>query len=97
MQPTGGTVALAMDEVTLIAEIAAREASPKLKIAGVTLGFGAAFAREQLDNTVHTRDELQLLSGAPVLGAIPRMDLAPIGANGHGRKGAPLHARLVDE
>ena len=34
-------MALTMDEVTLIAEIAAREASPKLKIAGVTLG-GAA-------------------------------------------------------
>jgi len=34
-------VSLTMDEVTQIAEIAAREASPQLKIAGVTLG-GAA-------------------------------------------------------
>jgi tyrosine-protein kinase Etk/Wzc len=68
-------------------------------MAGLTLGVGAAFTRDQLDDTVHTRDELQLLAGTPVLGAIPRIALAANGSNGARRRGktAPDHARLVDE
>jgi len=69
-------------------------------MAGVALGFGAAFARDQLDDTVHTRDELQFLAGTPVLGAIPRIDMQPAGSNGsHRRKRGvePAFARVVDE
>lgn len=42
---------------------------------GLALGAGAAFFRETLDTTIHTRDELQALNGAvPVLGMIPKID-----------------------
>ncbi len=41
---------------------------------GLVLSAGAAFAREHLDTSVRTRDDLRLaLAGAPVLGTIPRM------------------------
>jgi capsular exopolysaccharide synthesis family protein len=50
---------------------------------GMVLGVGGAVAREQLDNTVRTRDELQLLAGAPVLGSIPRID-APLPGDENG-------------
>ena len=41
---------------------------------GLALGCGVAFAREQLDNTIRNRDELQEASGAiPVLGLVPRI------------------------
>ncbi|MGQ0560344.1 MAG: GumC family protein [Gemmatimonadota bacterium] len=43
-------------------------------ILGVTLGGVIAFVRENLDTTIHTREELQTESGAiPVLGLIPRI------------------------
>jgi capsular exopolysaccharide synthesis family protein len=43
-------------------------------ILGTVLGFGAAFAREQMDTLVRTRDDLRLASGAiPILGTIPRI------------------------
>jgi capsular exopolysaccharide synthesis family protein len=46
---------------------------------GLALGCGVAFAREQLDNTIRNREELQEASGAiPVLGLVPR--IATVGA-----------------
>jgi tyrosine-protein kinase Etk/Wzc len=45
-------------------------------MAGMVLGVGSAVAREQIDDTVHSRDELQLVGRVPVLGAIPRLDTA---------------------
>ncbi|HSJ06176.1 MAG TPA: polysaccharide biosynthesis tyrosine autokinase, partial [Longimicrobiales bacterium] len=45
-------------------------------MAGMVLGVGSAVAREQIDDTVHSRDELQLVGRVPVLGAIPRLDAA---------------------
>ena len=49
---------------------------------GIALGGGIAFVRENLDTTIHTREQLQFESGAvPVLGLIPRIrDVA--GTNG---------------
>jgi tyrosine-protein kinase Etk/Wzc len=43
-------------------------------MAGMVLGVGSAITREQLDDTVHSRDELQAIASVPVLGAIPRLD-----------------------
>ena len=44
---------------------------------GIMLGTGLAFAREQLDNTIRSREELQELSGdVPVLGLVPRIQLS---------------------
>ncbi|HJR52598.1 MAG TPA: polysaccharide biosynthesis tyrosine autokinase [Gemmatimonadota bacterium] len=40
---------------------------------GLVVGIGAAFGREHLDNTVHTVDEVEALTGVPVLGMIPHM------------------------
>ena len=40
---------------------------------GLVVGIGAAFAREHLDNTIHTVDEVETLTGVPVLGMIPHM------------------------
>jgi capsular exopolysaccharide synthesis family protein len=45
-------------------------------ILGTVLGFGAAFAREQMDTRLRTREDLRTASGAlPVLGTIPRITL----------------------
>jgi tyrosine-protein kinase Etk/Wzc len=44
-------------------------------VLGLIMGFGVAFGREHMDDTIHTREELQALtSGAPVLGLIPNID-----------------------
>jgi len=40
---------------------------------GLLVGIAAAFGREHLDNTIHTVDEVELLTGVPVLGMIPHM------------------------
>lgn len=40
---------------------------------GLMLGVGAAFTRELSDRTVHTRDDVSALTGATVLGLIPRI------------------------
>lgn len=43
-------------------------------ILGLILGVGAAFTREYMDDTVHTREDMQgATRGAPVLGMIPRI------------------------
>jgi capsular exopolysaccharide synthesis family protein len=51
---------------------------PKLNIAlgllsGLLLGLGLAFLREALDQKINSSDELQRVSGLPVLGMIPRL------------------------
>lgn len=41
---------------------------------GLVMGVAAAFMKETLDTTIHTREELQVESGSvPVLGTIPRI------------------------
>src|SRR5205085_1350123 len=34
---------------------------------------GPSFARETMDQTVHTKEDVQLVTGAPILGLIPRI------------------------
>lgn len=76
-------------------------------ILGVALGGGLAFVRENLDTTIHTREELQSEMGiVPVLGLIPRITDASAATNGRGsvwklrtspvaRSAALLRSRLV--
>jgi tyrosine-protein kinase Etk/Wzc len=46
---------------------------------GVMMGVGLAFAREHLDDTIRSRDELAQLSGMiPVLGLVPRIHQMPV-------------------
>ena len=40
-------------------------------LSGLLLGISLAFAREYIDQSVHTRNELQAIAGNPVLGLIP--------------------------
>ena len=40
---------------------------------GLLVGVAAAFGREHLDDTIHTVDEVEALTGVPVLGMIPHM------------------------
>ncbi|MGQ0814191.1 MAG: polysaccharide biosynthesis tyrosine autokinase [Gemmatimonadota bacterium] len=50
---------------------------------GVVLGALAAYIREHLDTTIHTREELQIESGmVPVLGMIPRIEVQTVNGNG---------------
>jgi len=42
-------------------------------VLGLALGVGAAFFRERMDERVRGREELEVQSGAPVLGFIPRI------------------------
>jgi tyrosine-protein kinase Etk/Wzc len=53
--------------------------------AGGLLGVGIAFTREYLDDTVHTREDVQLATGVPVLGTIPR-----IRESANGKRGSPV-------
>ncbi|HUP88762.1 MAG TPA: polysaccharide biosynthesis tyrosine autokinase, partial [Longimicrobiales bacterium] len=64
-------------------------------ILGIALGGSVAFVRENLDTTIHTREELQLESGTvPVLGLIPRIrDTA--GTNGSRRMPWPMRTTSV--
>jgi capsular exopolysaccharide synthesis family protein len=71
---------------------------------GLLLGVGGSVLRDQMDGTVRTRDELQLLVGLPVLGAIPRIDALVEPANGarklRRRDAAPAEgvtARFVED
>lgn len=65
---------------------------------GLTLGLGIAGARDYLDETVHTREDLNRLTGLPVLGLIPRIRGS---LNGNGsragllKKDKPVRERLV--
>ncbi len=53
-------------------------------VVGLTLSAGAAFTREHLDTTLHTREDLQTLTGMPVLGLIPRIGAPAANGNGGG-------------
>lgn len=58
---------------------------------GGVMGVGVAALRDYLDDTVHTREDVSLATGAsPVLGLIPRIRQAGPGA------GNPLSASLLD-
>ncbi len=65
---------------------------------GLTLGLGLAAARDYLDETVHTREDLSKLTGLPVLGLIPRIRGS---LNGNGsragfmKRDKPVQERLV--
>ncbi|MDP2958892.1 MAG: polysaccharide biosynthesis tyrosine autokinase, partial [Longimicrobiales bacterium] len=67
-------------------------------VLGGMLGVGIAFLREYLDETVHTREDVQAATrGAPVLGMIPRIRKA-VGSSGRAAQaGTPgeLNSRLV--
>jgi tyrosine-protein kinase Etk/Wzc len=68
-------------------------------VVGLSLGVGIAFAREHMDTSVRSREELQNVTGVPVLGTIPRIAQAVTGNGGVGRtrtggRGA-LQSRLV--
>ena len=45
-------------------------------IAGLILGVAASFAREFADTSIHSRRDVQNLTGAPVLGLLPKMQSA---------------------
>ncbi len=55
---------------------------------GLVLGVGGAYTRERLDDTVNTRDDIQAVTGVPVLGLIPRIRRAHVAeaviGDGHG-------------
>ncbi|HEY7472839.1 MAG TPA: polysaccharide biosynthesis tyrosine autokinase [Gemmatimonadota bacterium] len=40
---------------------------------GLIVGIAVAFGREHMDDTIHTVDEVEALTGVPVLGMIPHM------------------------
>ena len=64
-------------------------------VLGGMLGVGIAFTREYLDDTVHTREDIQQSAGAPVLGMIPRIREAQVnGRRPSGHEGG-LAERLV--
>lgn len=44
--------------------------------AGLLLGVAAAFVRESADKNIHSRADVQMTTRLPVLGLIPRIDLA---------------------
>lgn len=64
-------------------------------ILGIALGGSVAFVRENLDTTIHTREELQLESGTvPVLGLIPRIR-DTVATNGARRMPWPMRTTPV--
>jgi tyrosine-protein kinase Etk/Wzc len=67
-------------------------------VLGGMLGVGIAFLREYMDETVHTKEDVQAATkGAPVLGMIPRIREA-VGSSGRtAQAGGPgeLNSRLV--
>lgn len=64
-------------------------------VGGSVLGLVLAFAREQSDQSVHTRRELAALVNLPILGQIPsfRADAAPLGAHAAVRSGPRRYVR----
>lgn len=67
-------------------------------VLGGLLGVGVAFGREHFDDTVHTKEDVQLAGGgAPVLGIIPRIRVAGNGRpNARRRGGDPSTASSSD-
>lgn len=65
-------------------------------VLGIALGATVAFLRENLDTTIHTREELQTESGnVPVLGMIPRIRDASAATNGRYRMRWPIRPTPV--
>jgi len=69
-------------------------------VLGTMLGVGLAFTREYMDDSVHTREDIQQATrGAPVLGLIPRIREAGAWSRAHPAPSAngasALSARLV--
>lgn len=66
-------------------------------ILGGVLGGGIAFVRENMDNTIHTREDLYgVMADIPVLGLIPRIRVSTSGGQTTvGVAGAGLAERLV--
>jgi tyrosine-protein kinase Etk/Wzc len=65
-------------------------------ILGGMLGVGIAFVREYLDDTVHTREDVQeATGGAPVLGMIPRIRRTGAAVNGRKRRLDGLEEELA--
>jgi tyrosine-protein kinase Etk/Wzc len=66
-------------------------------VLGVVLGGGIAFVRENMDNTIHTREDLHaVVDEVPVLGLIPRIRVATAGDKAAVGIAMPgLEARLV--
>ncbi len=62
---------------------------------GLIVGLGIAGARDYLDETVHSREDLNRVTTAPVLAMIPRIKGATNGRFGWGRKQEALDSRLV--
>src|SRR5690606_31608319 len=58
-------------------------------VLGAMVGTGAAFLRDYMDTTIHTREDIQEVTGVPVLGLIPRIRTVSLSGNGHG-KPAPV-------
>ncbi|MBI4538237.1 MAG: polysaccharide biosynthesis tyrosine autokinase [Gemmatimonadetes bacterium] len=73
-------------------------------IFGFTLGVGLAAARDYLDETVHTREDLIEVTELPVLGLIPRIRPGSASADGRrarrlvgAREERPLADRLITQ
>lgn len=65
-------------------------------VLGLALGGGAAFLRENMDTSIHTREDLQEVApGLPVLGLIPRIPEAA-GNGAPPRRGVPAGATAND-
>jgi capsular exopolysaccharide synthesis family protein len=65
-------------------------------ILGLALGGSIAFVKENLDTTIHTRDELQVESGmVPILGLIPRIREVGAATNGARRTLWPLRSAAI--
>lgn len=66
-------------------------------VLGLLVGAGGAVGREMLDDTVHTREELETLTrGLPVIGMIPRMELYTNGRMARTNGKAPAGAHRLD-
>lgn len=65
---------------------------------GVVLGVGAAFTRELSDRTIHTREDIQALTGATVLGLIPRIrrDKRPVAGFGRVSRLGRGHEKVLN-
>jgi capsular exopolysaccharide synthesis family protein len=61
---------------------------------GLLAGIATAFGREHLDDTIHTVDEMESVTGVPVLGMIPHLKDHQL-TNGRRRLGALGRARVL--
>ena len=77
LQVAGATLSTGLELVTpAVAATAPSSPKPEQNVllglaAGLVLGIGAAFLRDSLDDTVATEEEVEQVSGAPVLVTVP--------------------------